>query len=182
MEEKQTKQLHPNDILCDNQASVSIFLNKDLVSNIRNADKEILVRGVGGVLAVKLEEDVKRFGKVYFHPESLANILCFYHLANKKMITYDDQKYEFVVTAGEKKAFFKPIGKLYVYRTFTSVVNEGTVVISTVWENIAGFTKREIDHAKLPRQLQVRLEYPSVADILNSIKSGRIWCLIIIGS
>ena len=105
MEEKQTKQFHPNDILCDNQASVSIFLNKDLVSNIRNADKEILVRGVGEVLSVKLEADVKRFGKVYFHPESLANILCFYHLANK-MITYDDQKYEFVVTAGEKKAFF----------------------------------------------------------------------------
>ena len=54
------------------------------------------------------------------------------------------------------------------------MVNESTVVISTVWENIAGFTKREIDQAKLPRQLQVRLEYPSVADILNSIKSGRI--------
>ena len=30
-------QLHPYDILCNNQASVSIFHNKDLVFNIRKA-------------------------------------------------------------------------------------------------------------------------------------------------
>ena len=92
--------------------SVSIFHNEKLVSNIREAAKVILVRGVGGVLGVKLEIDVKGFGTVYFHPDSIANILCFYDLASKKMITYDDLRNEFVITAGEIKAYFKPKGKL----------------------------------------------------------------------
>jgi len=65
---KQSNQLHPNDILCDNQASVSIFHNSKLFSNS---------------LAVDLDADVKRFGKVYFYPESIANILHFYDLASK---------------------------------------------------------------------------------------------------
>jgi hypothetical protein len=38
MAAKQSKQL-PNDILCDNQASASIFHNSKLVSNIRKAER-----------------------------------------------------------------------------------------------------------------------------------------------
>jgi len=87
MAAKQSKQLHPNDILCDNQASFSIFHNRKLVSNIRKAKREIILRGVGGNLAVDLEADVKGFGKVFFHPESIANILCFYDLANISCMT-----------------------------------------------------------------------------------------------
>jgi len=61
-----------------------------------------------------------------------------------------------------------------MYRAFTSCTNEGTVVVWTVEENINGFTKREVEHAKLARQLHIRLGYPSVSDILGDIKNGRI--------
>ena len=60
-----------------------------------------------------------------------------------------------------------------MYRAFTSCTNEETVVVSTVEENIKGFTKREVEHAKLARQLQIILGYPSVSDILEGI-NGRI--------
>ena len=90
------------------------------------------------------------------------------------MITYNSQRNDFVETAGNKTAFFKPKGKLYVYRAFTSCTNEGTVVVSTVEEYIKVFTKREVEQAKLARQLQIRLGYPSVSDILEGIKNGRI--------
>ena len=90
------------------------------------------------------------------------------------MITYNSQRNEFVVTAGNKTAYLKPKGKLYVYRALTLCTNEGTVVVSTVEENIKGLTKREVEQAKLARQLQIRLGYPSVSDILEGIKSGRI--------
>ena len=39
MAAKESKQLHLNDILCDNQASARIFHNYNLVSNIRKAEK-----------------------------------------------------------------------------------------------------------------------------------------------
>ena len=90
------------------------------------------------------------------------------------MITYNSQRNEFVVTAGNKTAYLKPKGKLYVYRALTLCTNEGTVVVSTVEENIKGLTKREVEQAKLARQLQIRLGYPSVSDILEGIKNGRI--------
>ena len=89
------------------------------------------------------------------------------------MITYDNQKNEFVVVVANKTAYFKPKGNLYVYRAFTSCNNDATVVVSNVEENMKGFTKREVE-AKLTRQLQIRLGYPSVSDILENIKNGRI--------
>jgi len=73
------------------------------------------------------------------------------------------------------KAYFKPKGKLYGSRAFTSIVDDSTTVaISTVEENISEFTKREVEKAKAARQLQARLGYPSVSDQLENIKSGRI--------
>jgi len=75
--------LHKYDILCDIQSSISIFHNKDLITNIRTVSEKIEVFGIGGSLTVDMMGDLPGFGPVYFHPEAVANILCFYDLANK---------------------------------------------------------------------------------------------------
>ena len=78
--------LHKNDILCDNESSISIFHNKDLITNIRTVSENIysiIVFGIGGSLTVDMMGDLPGFGPVYFHPKAVANILCFYDLAKK---------------------------------------------------------------------------------------------------
>lgn len=75
------------DILSDNQASVSIVHERSLLSNIRDAGHTMTVSGIGGQLAVKQIGDFVVEGvhvaTVYYHPKSLANILCFHDLNEK---------------------------------------------------------------------------------------------------
>ena len=40
------------DILCDNQATINIFRNKDMLTNIKRTRDPISVGGVGGILEV----------------------------------------------------------------------------------------------------------------------------------
>ena len=53
--------------------------------------------------------------ELYYHPDCLANILCFHDLAEKKLVTFDANNNEFLVKIQNKEYKFKPKGKLYVY-------------------------------------------------------------------
>ena len=48
--------------------------------------------------------DLPEFGPVYFHPDAVANILCFYDLAMKK-VNFDGEANKFVVSMSEMKMF-----------------------------------------------------------------------------
>jgi hypothetical protein len=61
--------LDEDDILCDNQATINIFRNKDILQNIRTTNDPISVGSVGGVLEVNLVGDLPGFGEVYYNPE-----------------------------------------------------------------------------------------------------------------
>jgi hypothetical protein len=65
------------DILCDNQATINIFKNKDMLVNVTRASESISVGGVGGILEVDQIGELPGFGKVYYNPDCIANILCF---------------------------------------------------------------------------------------------------------
>ena len=84
-----TTLLDEYDVLCDNQATINVFNNKKLLQNIRTIDEGVTVSGVGGSLDLTMMGELPGFGKVYYHPDCLANILCFHDLAEKKLVTFD---------------------------------------------------------------------------------------------
>ena len=63
------------DILCNNQATINIFRNKDMLKNIRTTNDPISVSGVGGVLEVNQVGNLPGFGEVYYNPECIVNVL-----------------------------------------------------------------------------------------------------------
>ena len=163
------------EMLCDNEASISIFREKRLLSNIRPADHSMTVSGIGGKITATFIGDVTIFGGriiAYYHPDSLANILCFFDLAKEFDVSFNRMKNRFEVGVDEKVLFFEPKGKLYVCNASSAQMNSAALVVNTVEENMKRFTEREINRASLARRLQTVLGYPSDKALARMITSG----------
>jgi hypothetical protein len=163
------------DILCDTEASVSIFKDKDLLKNIRSSVDIITVQGVGGKIEVTQVGDLPGYGEVYFDERCVANILCFHDLTKKFKVRYDQVKNYFEVKNGDKVMKFESRNKLYVWNAMSDkTCKDEVVLVETVEETERQFTKREIEQARKSRDLIKRLGYPSVRDLVHGIKSGSI--------
>jgi hypothetical protein len=168
------------DILCDNQATINIFKNKDMLVNVTRASESISVGGVGGILEVDQIGELPGFGKVYYNPDCIANILCFHDLAKKNMISFDKHRNIFIVKLFGKDCYFVPKDKLYVYnarsnkRKHEVLQSKILLPIQTVDDNVKLFTERQKKNAALAREAQMRMGYPSVKDIIEGINKGRV--------
>ena len=67
------------DVLLDNEASLNIFSNKDLLTGIRKAEHSIKVSGTqtGGSVTVDSEGDFGEFWTVFYSGDASANVLSF---------------------------------------------------------------------------------------------------------
>jgi len=62
-------------ILLDNQSTVDLFQNGDLLTNIRYTGKQMRIHCNAGITKPTLMRDFPRYGKLCFHPQGIANIL-----------------------------------------------------------------------------------------------------------
>jgi hypothetical protein len=170
--------LRQYDILCDNQSSVSIFKDARLISNIRPAKRTMFVTGIGGTIPVNMVGDLKNFGEVYYHPQSIANILSYFELTERFRVEYDSSENVFQVNVSDTEVWtFEPRNKLYVYnpvltKNATTLATTGTV--QTVKDNLVGFTKSEVKRANDARELWKILAYPSIKDFLWMLNNGKV--------
>jgi hypothetical protein len=73
--------IDPMWILCDNESTVDIVENIDMLMNTHKTNKPIQLTGIGGRRTVVDQEgDLPGYGTVYFHVEVAANILSFFNL------------------------------------------------------------------------------------------------------
>jgi len=167
-----SSKIGPYDVLADNQATVSIFGQKELLKNIRKTDKLITIQGIGGKVSTDLVGDFDFFGEVYYSPLATANVLCFYDLQVKFDITYDKDKNNFNFSLPNGRVItFEEKNKLYVY---DAIKNCDHVYVETVKENEMQYTKRQVEDAKNAKVLMQRLGYPSVPDMARMIANGQI--------
>jgi hypothetical protein len=62
-------------ILLDNQSTVDVFHNADLLKNIRTGDGHMDIHCNAGVTRTNLIGDLPGYGQVWYHPNGIANIL-----------------------------------------------------------------------------------------------------------
>ncbi len=138
-----TQQLRKTEVLLDNQADISI-IHPMLLENVRPAEREIKVKGVGGVqMKVNKVGDLPNFFKVYASAETKANVLSFADVEDLYDITYVRQQ-AFVVHIRDRDLVFSRREKLYV----ADISDEEHVVQATVRENEALYAKEEVKRAK----------------------------------
>jgi hypothetical protein len=70
-------------ILCDNESTVNIIKNQNMVTNIRITNHPIEITGIRGEpIRVTQVGDLMGYSTVYHHPAVVANILSF-HIGQK---------------------------------------------------------------------------------------------------
>jgi hypothetical protein len=173
--------LGPYDILCDNQATVAVFHQRELLSNVREADQSISIHGMGGKVEVNLVGDYDWYGKVYYSPSSPANILCFHDLNSRFDVSFDGKKNMFIVKNDDDEYLFKGKNKLYIYdplkhHDFNHIENNNSDValVQTVESNEMLYTKRQVEDAKLSRTIMKRLGYPSIDSMIRGFANGAV--------
>jgi hypothetical protein len=81
-------------ILCDNESTVDIIKNDEIIMTIKKTNNPIEITGIGGQpTKVTLEGDLIGYRTVYYHLEVAANILSFYKMTKRfKNVTYNNTK------------------------------------------------------------------------------------------
>ena len=178
-------------ILLDNQASVSIFSNRDLLTNVKISDNQIVLNGVqSNAKGVRVDQEgqFNEINNAYYSEKATANILSFAAMVDEgAQIRYNQKESRFrLQPKGSPNiySFFKQSipgseGRFYVCDVRSMVSNHATshptykhALVQTVSDNMKPFTKREIASASGARKLIARMGYPSVEEAISMLRDS----------
>ena len=176
-------------VLLDNPASVNIFCNASLLTDIRKSQHAILLRVQLGAKGVPVDEegDFGEIGPDYYSQGATANILSFAAMADSGAdIRYNHETGCFVLQPAGSRTTYSfsrqnlpgSTGQFYMCDANDMAgvkppcqVTEQAMV-TTVGDNMRKFTKREIASAAAARELLARMGYPSVEMAIAMIRGG----------
>ena len=163
-------------ILLDNQSTVDVFYNANLLRNIRKGEKHMDIHCNAGVTSTNLVGDLPGYGTVWYHPNGIANILSLAKMQERGYhIKYDSKDgNEFIIFKpdGSMRRVFKQSDRgLYFMDSKMASTTEVTLV-NTVDNNRSNYTNRDYSHAVLPRQLQKIIGRPSTRTFTKTVENN----------
>jgi Reverse transcriptase (RNA-dependent DNA polymerase) len=162
-----------NMILLDNQSTVDLFCNKNLVSEVWDSDDSMTVKGNGGLLHTNKKAFLRNYGEIWFHPKAITNILSLKNVRERFQVTFDsDTTNTFMV--------HKPNGpplKFHMHKDglyYHDPKEHQMALVNTVKDAEEGFSKRQIAQAKIAREFQAVVGNPSTHDLKAIVSSNQI--------
>ena len=178
-----------NWVLLDNQSTVDVFHNKDLLTNVRESGRVLNIHCNAGVATTSMMGYLPGYGDVWVYEDGIANILSLSRVKEKFRVTYDsDNGNKFVVHLknGLKQTFSQSKAGLYYSvvrsggnraKTKQSLITtirttEKHTTLNTVAENLAKYTKREVLRANLARKIQKSIGHPSLKKFIEIVENN----------
>ena len=79
-------------VFLDNQSTVDVFYNKDLLENIREVNKQMNIHCNAGISTTNLVGDLQGYGTVWFYEEGIANILSLARVKKDQEVSLNSEK------------------------------------------------------------------------------------------
>ena len=162
-----------NWILLDNESTVDLFCNRDMVSNIRDAGQTLVLATNGGPAQITQKATVADYGEVWFSDQAITNVFSMANMEDRHRITYDSAKESAIIvhTPNKQVKFKRGSNNLYYHEP---TLHGAVALVETVEENKLFYTDRQIERAKRARALMHTLGNPSVRDLKAVIKMNSI--------
>ena len=177
----QTKQpatgINPDWILLNSQSTISVFMNPNMLTNIRKSERTLRALTNGGHQDSNMVGDFPNLGEVWYNSESIANILSLADVRKVCRITMDSSEEPAINVHrldGSIMKFVEHASGLYVFatdKTTSESVNAYTMV-STVAEQKKMFSRREITAADEARALYRKIGRPDEAEFQHILRSN----------
>ena len=189
--QKQLELINKQWVLLDSCSTVSVFCNRDLVSNVEKCapGKSITVVTNGGVQDFDHQADLKLLPlKVHFNEDSLANIVSLSDVASMPgaRVTMDtDKERAILLHYNDSVVRFEECGDGLYYVNASELLNhynkhtvtnysEPFSFTQTVSSNKSFFTKSDIEGADRARYLQSVLGWPSDTTFQTIIQNNQL--------
>jgi len=163
---------------CASEVSV---VKKGLLTDVGPAKAPVNMRGVHGTLKrLELEGTLGGFGTVYVAPQgTITNVLSYAALEDAGVeITKHDGPSRFVVRMGECEVTFKRRGLLWV----GNLKREKAALVTTLSADVTGYTKSEVDRAKLAGKFIENCGFPSLKEAVHLAEDSNIKGVTITGA
>ena len=166
----------PNWILLDNQATVDIFCNGDLVDNIHDVNQGMTIIGTTGARTTTKRAVLPGYGDVWYDKDNAANILSMGNMKKKYRIIHDsDDGDTFRVhdrsTGSVVMEFVPTEDGLYYFDTSRW---HGSAFVTTVSTNKSRYTTQDVIRATNVRKLQRAVGRPNTRDFIRIIEQHAI--------
>jgi hypothetical protein len=161
-------------ILLNNQSTVDVFHNADLLKNICTGDGHMDIHCSAGVTSTNLLGDLPGYGQVWYHPNGIANILSLKRVKTRgHRVTYDSSK-------GNEFHVHKADGTIWIFKELpcglyysdTSIREVGTLLVNTVDHNKSKCTKRDYLRAVQARKTQKMIGRPSTRSFSSIVEKN----------
>ena len=184
---------HPSDVvprnwvLLDNQSTIDVFQNKELLMNVWESGRVLNIHCNAGVASTSIVVDLPGYGEVWLYEEGIANILSLSKVKERYRVTYDSKNgNQFVVHLrnGLKQVFSQSKAALY-YSMVRNNTKQSTLkrknntienhtALNTVAENKAKYLKREIQRASLARKIHKSIGHPSLRKFIEIVVNNQL--------
>ena len=134
------------------------------------------IRCNAGMKTTNFRGHLSGYGRVWFYPDGIANILSLSRVKDKYRVTFDsatDNCFRVHKDNGKILKFQEAPKRLYSFDTVDRDVEE-TMLITTVDDNKSQVSAHDFSRAKLSRALQRRIERPKTENFIHYVAENLI--------